>query len=88
MLASGPKRLRNGAVLFSTRRIRTNTKRVLFRNYVGDAELFLVYCPDTCAIYAVPVDEAPEGYGTLRVEPTRNGQTEGVRWARDYELPA
>jgi hypothetical protein len=81
-------RLRNGAVTFSTRSIRTNTKKVLFRNYVGDAELFLVYCPDTRAIYAVPVDEAPDGFGTLRVEPTRNGQAEGVRWARDYELPA
>jgi PD-(D/E)XK endonuclease len=53
----------------------------------GEIELFLVFCPETGGIYAVPVDEAPEGYGSLRINPTRSGQTERIRWARDYELP-
>jgi PD-(D/E)XK endonuclease len=81
-------RLRKGVIIFSTRSIRANMNQVLFRNYVGEVELFLIYCPETQGIYAVPVDEAPEGYGSLRVKPTRNGQAAGVRWARDYELPA
>jgi hypothetical protein len=24
----------------------------------------------------------------LRIEPTGNGQQKGIRWAKDYELPA
>jgi hypothetical protein len=80
-------RLRKGAVIYPTKSVRANTKQVLIRNYVGQVEVFLVYCPETTGIYAVPVDEAPEGYGSLRVHPTRNGQTERIRWARDYELP-
>jgi hypothetical protein len=80
-------RLRKGVVIYPTKSVRVNMKQVLIRNYLGEVELFLIYCPETEGIYAVPVDEAPEGYGSLRVEPTRNGQAEKVRWARDYELP-
>jgi hypothetical protein len=80
-------RLRNGVVVFSTRSIRSNTRRTFFRDYTNQVELFLVHCPETDGIYAVPVDEAPAGYGYLRVDPTRNGQEERIRWARDYELP-
>lgn len=46
------------------------------------------YCPDTDRIYAVPVADAANTLGTLRVDPPRNGQAKGVRWAVDYELPA
>jgi hypothetical protein len=35
----------------------------------------------------VPVDEATAGGMSLRVDSTRNNQTRGIRWARDYELP-
>jgi PD-(D/E)XK endonuclease len=51
-------------------------------------EVFLLYCPETGEIYAVPVADAPAGHGYLRVDPTKNGQQEGIRWARDYVLPA
>jgi hypothetical protein len=81
-------RLRRGVILFSTKSVRANMREVVFRNYSGEVELFLVYCAETSGIYAVPVDEAPEGYGSLRVHPARNGQAEGIRWARDYQLPA
>jgi hypothetical protein len=81
-------RLRKGCVEFSTQSVRANTRQVILRGYKGEADLFLVHCPETNGIYAVPVDEAPTGHGYLRVEPTRNGQQQGIRWARDYELPA
>ena len=81
-------RLRRGCVEFSTQSVRSNTRRTITRGYRGDADLFLVYCPDTNGIYAVPVDEAPAGHGYLRVDPARNGQEQGIRWASDYELPA
>jgi len=81
-------RLYKGVVLFSTRSIRSNTRRTVFRDYEGDADVFLVYCEVTGRVYCIPVEEAPTGYMYLRVEPTRNGQQRGVRWASDYELPA
>ena len=81
-------RLRRGCVEFSAQSIRSNTRRTITRGYRGDADLFLVYCPDTDGIYAVPVDEVPAGHGYLRVDPARNGQEQGIRWASDYELPA
>jgi hypothetical protein len=82
-------RLRNGVVVFSTRSVRTNTHQTFFRDYTTEeVELFLVHCPETGAIYAVPVADAPAGHGYLRVDPAKNGQRERIRWARDYELPA
>ena len=81
-------RLRRGCVEYNTVSVRANRRKAFTRDYIGDAELFLIFCPDTEQIYAVPVDDAPAHHGYLRVEPTRNGQKEKVRWARDYELPA
>jgi hypothetical protein len=65
-------RLKGGVVEYSTRSVRSNRKEILTPNYAGQVEIFLVHCPQTGGIYAVPVDEAPEGYGSLRVSPTRN----------------
>jgi hypothetical protein len=81
-------RFRRGVVTFKTTSTRVNTLRVFTRGYQGEADVFLVYCADTNGIYVVPVDDAGDAQCHLRVEPTRNGQAERVRWARDYELPA
>jgi hypothetical protein len=81
-------RLRDGVVLFPTRSVRSNTRRFTTRGYVGDADIFLVHCPQNGQTYAVPVDEAPADSMFLRLRPTANGQMEGIHWARDYELPA
>jgi hypothetical protein len=81
-------RLRKGVVLFSTKSVQANTRRIVVRDYKADADVFVVYCPDTRRLYCVPVEEAPTGYMYLRVEPTRNGQKHRVRWASNYELPA
>lgn len=82
-------RLRNGVVMFSTRSVRSNTRRVVARGYEGEADVFLVYCPQTERVYVVPVETAPPGGNMcLRVEPTVNHQARRVNWARDFELPA
>jgi hypothetical protein len=81
-------RLRRGVVVFNTTSVRSNRRGWFIRGYEGEAEIFLVYCADTDRIYAVPVEDAPAGSGCLRVDPARNGQVDGIRWARDYELPA
>jgi hypothetical protein len=82
-------RLRNGAIEFNTSSVQCNTRRNLTRAYNGDAEVFLVYCPDIPhTVYCVPVDVAGTSHTYLRVEPTLNGQAQRVRWASDYKLPA
>ena len=65
-----------------------DTKRVHNRSYVGEIDLFAVYCPVNGRVYAVPVEDATLSDCSLRLDPTRNGQVERVRWAIDYELPA
>jgi hypothetical protein len=81
-------RLRNGCVMFRTRSVRTNRNGWFVRAYDGEIDLFAVYCPELDRLYAVPVEVAPHGGGTLRVEPTANNQSLGIRWAADFELPA
>jgi hypothetical protein len=81
-------RLRAGRVVFSTKSVQSNTRRSIRRDYAGEADVFLVNCPQTGRTYAVPVEEAPKGYMCLRVEPARNNQAQHIRWAKDYELPA
>jgi hypothetical protein len=56
-------------------------------NYRDQADLFGVYCRETDRVYLVPVADVPPNEAFLRVEPCRNNQSVGVRWARDYEVP-
>jgi hypothetical protein len=57
--------------------------------YHGQIDAFAVYCPQNGIVYLVPIAHVTcTTVGRLRVEPPRNGQTRGVRWARDYELRA
>ena len=79
-------RLRNGTVRFSATSVRSNTKEVLFRSYVGEVDYFAVYCPQNGGIYVVPCDSTARRGITLRVEPCANNQMTRVRWAADYEL--
>ena len=62
--------------------------RVIHLNYRGEVDLFLVHCPETGRIYAVPVSDVGFNTTSLRVTPPASGQHKRIRWARDYELPA
>jgi hypothetical protein len=57
------------------------------RTYENEVDLFLVYCPETDGIYAIPIEEATSSVGALRVAPTANGQAKRIRWATEYQLP-
>jgi PD-(D/E)XK endonuclease len=81
-------RLRGGVIECSTQSIQSNTRATRWRSYRGEVDLFIVYCPQNDAIYAVPVEEAPRREMYLRIDPPRNKQAKHVRWAKDYELPA
>ena len=81
-------RLRDGAIRFSAQSVQSNRVRTRTKAYVGEVDLFAVYCPDTDRVYVVPVDEVPATEMYLRVNAPRNRQRKGVRWAEDYVLPA
>lgn len=67
--------------------IRVGGKTHLKKGYQDDIEYFAVYSPDTEKIYMVPVEDvAYTGETRLRLKPSRNGQKQGVRWAKDYEF--
>ena len=77
-------RLKNGAILASTASTYAHRggKR---RGYIGQADLFAVYSPDTGQVYMVPVSETPGTEISLRIDPpTRN--TSSIRWAKDFLL--
>lgn len=61
-------------------------RNLSYRSYRGDVDLFGVYCPSTKQVYLVPIEDVPERAAHLRVVPPRNGQTRGVRWAKDYVI--
>ena len=78
--------LRNGCVDFKT--CIMDIRRPLGDGgYHGQIEAFAVYCPQTGQAYLVPIEAVPgPTLARLRVDPTRNGQLRGIRWARDFEL--
>ena len=81
-------RLRNGVVIWDTASREKNwaTGTSSNRGYTDDIDVFLVYCPETDQTYSVPVGMVAKGKARLRLEPTRNGQSKGVKYAEDYKL--
>jgi hypothetical protein len=84
-------RLRNGAIRFNTCSVDyhhpSNRGTKPYRHhYRGVADFFGVYCPDTGAVYLVPVDEVGLRIGYLRVDLSKNNQRKKVRWAKEYEV--
>ena len=62
-------------------------RRSVKKGYIGDAEVFGVYSPDTGNVYLVPVSDVPSGGDViLRLRKAKNNQEKGIRWAKDYEL--
>jgi hypothetical protein len=56
------------------------------QTYDGLADLLAVYLPPRDAIYLVPVRLVPGHVGRLRLEPTKNNQRRGVRFASEFEI--
>ena len=80
-------RLRQGAILFKACSLGSSRRPGSYTSvsYVGDADMFGVFCPDTDAVYLVPIEESRTEM-RLRIAPTSNSQAKGVRWAHDFEL--
>jgi hypothetical protein len=80
-------RLRRGTIIFAVRSVSSNRRHTYLRTYEDEVDLFLVYCPETDGIYAIPIEEATSSVRALRVAPTANGQAKWIRWATEYQLP-
>jgi len=73
--------------LYSARRAREGLRRTFYNDAEIDA--FAAYSRDTGQCYFFLFDElSSRSEIRLRLEPTRNNQAKGVKWAKDYELAA
>jgi hypothetical protein len=71
------------------------TNRCTPREYVSssytpaEVDAVAAYSPELNRSFLVPIDEACGRRSIrLRLDPSRNNQAEGIRWADDYELEA
>lgn len=66
---------------------KTKSKRLLEYSDTN-IDLYIVYCPDNDKFYNIPLDllSSIEYSLVLRVDAPKNGQLEGVRFAKDFEL--
>lgn len=55
-------------------------------HYRGDVDYFAIFYPANRTVYWVPVEDVGTSVASLRLAPAQNGQTAGIRFAKDYEL--
>ena len=82
-------RLRNGSVKFKTSSSYAHHPhpKITKRDYLGEVEFFAVYCHDNGCVYLIPIDDLrTRSEAILRIEPCRNGQLQGIRYAASYEI--
>jgi hypothetical protein len=67
---------------------RRNGEGLVRRKYrIGEVDAIAAYCPELDRCYFLPFD-AEKSQVLLRVGPSKNNQSEGINWARDYEFAA
>lgn len=70
---------------FATSTSHTNTKGTLNLNYsADDVDFFATMYKGEC--YLVPYEVCAKRSQRLRIIPTKNGQTKGITFAKDYHL--
>lgn len=76
---------KDGVILFSCRSIHYNTKERHGVGYVGEIDFFMTEYDSVC--YLIPIDDCMNSsVKSLRLEQSKNNQTQGVSFAKDYEL--
>jgi hypothetical protein len=80
--------LKDGAVRFATSSTNLVKGKWTKNKYVGEADVFGVYCPDNKMVYLIPINDVGDlGHSAhLRVTPSKNGQQKGTRLASTYEV--
>lgn len=77
-------RIKENVIFFPTCSI--NRDSHVRRSYVGDIELFAVYCHENDKVYLVPIEDCGLSAKQLRLTPTLNNQSKRISFAIDYEL--
>ena len=77
-------RVKNGSLLFNA--YSQSGNGAVKMSYRGLADLFAVLKPEDDKVYLIPVDEVGVTDVSLRLAPTLNKQTQGIRWAEIYLL--
>lgn len=75
-------RLTSGVVRFKCSSVNGFTG--LRTTYDGQADTFMVYCPENDTVYAVPVSECGTSGVSLRVDAPLGGTRSNIRMASDY----
>jgi hypothetical protein len=77
-------RVKSGTLLFNAYSQSGNGSVKM--SYRGLADLFAVLNPENDKVYLIPVNEVGVTDVSLRLAPTLNKQTQGIRWAELYLL--
>ncbi len=72
-----------GCVVYKSQRRQPGVGLTRRRYESDEVDYFVVYCPSTETLYAVPAENHGM-HGRLRLSPVKNGQVKLVRWATDY----
>ena len=73
----------DGCVQYHSRRRQPGGYENRRKYHEGEADYFVVYCPQRHEVYAIPANNHVAA-GRLRVSQAKNGQQKFVRWAADY----
>ena len=77
----------NAYIEFATSTSHTNTKGTINLAYSeDDVDFFATMYDGEC--YLIPIQNCGKRAQRLRIVPTKNGQTKGVTFAKDYHLKA
>lgn len=77
----------NAYIEFATSTSHTNTKGTINLTYSeDDVDFFATMYEGEC--YLIPIQNCGKRAQRLRIVPTKNGQTKGVTFAKDYHLKA
>ena len=80
-------RYRNGCVLFNTVAYRLNTKGSYISNYIGRADIFIIYCQELEIYLSVLVLACPSKSGmAFRVDKPKNNQRANVHYYQNFLL--
>lgn len=78
--------VRDGVIMFRAYSSTGKGTAKVVRDYKCRADQFGDYCSELDRVFLVPVSDVGTGTVTLRIEPAKNGQAAGVKWAKDYDV--
>ena len=79
--------INNESLFFTLKSSSNHTTNKHYSVYNGQIDGFLLYHSLTDKVYVVSIEEVDKQKSlTLRIQPTKNNQTKGIKIAKDYEL--